>query len=130
MATIYIIKGPNDGDAFTVGDHEVVIGRGEDCSITLDDHKASRQHIKISYDSVAGGHVAEDLRSTNGTWRNGKSMTTAAVLINGDELEFGESAIEYSSQTFDSNEAAQAARKNSKPPQAPHTILDESNKPF
>lgn len=129
MATIYIIKGPNDGDAYTVGEEKIVIGRGTECGITLDDERTSRAHLQIIFDAEAGTHLAEDLQSTNGTWCNGKSISTPVILGDGDALELGNTAIEYSVRTFDSNEAAKAARTASMGGGQP-TMLDDSNRPF
>lgn len=129
MATIYIIKGPNDGDAYTIGEDAVVIGRGDECSVTLNDEKTSRTHLQLTFDKGSGTHTAEDMRSTNGTWCNGKSLTAAVVLADGDTLEIGNTAIEYSSRTFTSNEAALAARTANIRGGTP-TLLDDSNRPF
>ena len=129
MATIYVIKGPNDGDAYTVKEEDVIIGRGDDCGVTLADEKTSRAHLKISYDESSGKHVAEDLRSTNGTWCNGKTLTSRVALADGDILELGGTSIEYSIRTFDSNEAAIAARTASIRGGTP-TLLDDSNRSF
>ena len=106
MATIYVIKGPNDGDAYTLEEEAIVIGRGDDCGVTLKDEKTSRAHLQISFDSATGKHIAEDLRSTNGTWCNGKTMNAPTQLVDGDVLELGGTSLEYSSRTFSSNEAA------------------------
>ena len=135
MATIYIVKGPNDGDAYTLKEDTIIIGRGNDCGITLDDDKTSRSHVQICYDPKTGKHVLEDLRSTNGTWCNGKSITGSTVLAEGDVFELGITGIEYSASTFESNEAAAAARtsrikSSSNMTSDSHTMIDDSNKLF
>ena len=69
-------------------------------------------------------HFAEDMRSTNGTRCNGKTMTESVALSDGDELELGDTRIEYSSRTFPSNEAAAAAQERVvEPLKAPLTSL-------
>ena len=130
MATIYIIKGPGDGDAFSIGEDTVTIGRGDDCSITLNDEKTSRAHLQISFNKESGQHVAEDMKSTNGSWCNGKSMSSAVPLEHGAEIELGQTVLEYSERTFPNNEAAQAARKRTQAQDAPETLLDDQNRPF
>ena len=130
MATIYIIKGPNDGDAFSIGEDTVTIGRGEDCGITLNDEKTSRTHLQISFNKESGGHVAEDMKSTNGSWCNGKAMHSAIPLEHGAEIELGQTVLEYSSRTFPNNEAAQAARMRTMSHDAPETLIDDTNRPF
>ena len=130
MATIYIIKGPDDGDAFSIGEDTVTIGRGDDCSITLNDEKTSRAHLQISFDKDSRKHVAEDMKSTNGSWCNGKSMSSAVPLEHGAEIELGQTVLEYSERTFPNNEAAQAARKRTQAHDGPETLLDDTNRPF
>jgi pSer/pThr/pTyr-binding forkhead associated (FHA) protein len=129
MATIYVTKGPHDGDAFTIGSSTVVVGRGEECGITLDDEKTSRAHLQVTFDEATGCHSAEDLRSTNGSWHNGKSMTTAVALADGDMLELGKTALEFCAHTYPSNNAAKAARTSSVGGGQP-TMIDTTNKPF
>ena len=44
-----------------------VVGRGDDCDLTLDDDKASRRHARLT--ATADGTITiEDLGSTNGTY--------------------------------------------------------------
>ena len=86
MPTIYIIKGPNNGGIFTLTEDDCVIGRSDKCSIKLDDDRVSGSHLTISYDSDQSVHVAEDIRSTNGSWLNGRSLTAPAHLKDGDSF--------------------------------------------
>ena len=130
MATIYIIKGPDDGDAFSIGEDAVTIGRGDDCGITLGDEKTSRVHLQISFDKGSGQHIAEDMKSTNGSWCNGKAMHSPVPLEHGAEIELGQTVLEYSSRTFPNNEAAQAARKRTSSHNVHETLLDDTNRPF
>ena len=135
MATIYIVKGPDDGDAYTVQEENVVIGRGEECGVTLADEKTSRSHLQVSFDPTTKQHVAEDMRSTNGTRLNGNTITTSVPLAEGDILDLGDTSIEYSTRTFPSNEAAAAARTanihhSSGPASDSHTMIDDLNRPF
>ena len=95
MATLYIVQGPNNGEAYLLSEEAVVIGRGEESSIALADEKASRSHLKVAYNADTGKHVAEDLKSTNGTRWNGKLMSSATALSDGDKLAFGDTVIEY-----------------------------------
>jgi pSer/pThr/pTyr-binding forkhead associated (FHA) protein len=135
MATIYIVKGPDDGDAYTVQEENVDIGRGKECGVTLADEKISHLHLQVSFDTATKQHVVQDMRSTNGTRHNGNTITTSVSLADGDVLELGDTSIEYSSRTFPSNEAAAAARTasfrgGSDRHSGPHTMLDDSNRPF
>ena len=70
------------------------------------------------------------MKSTNGSWCNGKSLNSATPLEHGAEIELGQTVLEYSSRTFPNNEAAQAARKRTQAQDAPETLLDDQNRPF
>ena len=129
MATIYIIKGPNSGMVFELGDAPFLIGRSDSCNVTLDDDRVSGSHIEITFDKAEGRHVAEDAKSTNGTWFNGHSLTKATPLSDGDKIEIGNSVIEYTSKTYESIDAAKAARSDQIDSVAP-TLMDDENRPF
>ena len=126
MATLYIVQGPNNGEAYLLSEEVVVIGRGEESSIPLADEKASRSHLSVSYNSQTSKHVAEDLKSTNGTRWNGKLMGSATPLSDGDKLAFGDTVLEYSSATFSSAAAAKEAR-SATGTYTTHTLMDNDN---
>lgn len=62
----------------------VVIGRGDDCHVIIDDRQASRHHARIT--QTEDGYVLEDLASKNGTFLNGQPLTVPTVLRDGDEV--------------------------------------------
>src|SRR4051794_27733093 len=68
----------------------VVIGRGDDCDIVIDDRRASRRHAEVRF--VDGGWRIEDLGSHNGTFVDaarieGTFVTTHdAVLATGNTV--------------------------------------------
>jgi diguanylate cyclase (GGDEF)-like protein len=78
--------GPGMGARFALGDTPVVIGRGSDSDIRINDHSVSRRHARIQ--PGADGYYAIDLQSTNGTFVN---STPAAMykLKDGDYLRVG-----------------------------------------
>lgn len=64
-------------------DHEVVIGRSSECDITLGVAHLSRRHARLYF---SGEQLeVEDLRSSNGTYVNGKKVERS-LLRTGDEL--------------------------------------------
>ena len=129
MATIYIIKGNNNGEIYDVSEGSIRLGRSDACDVTLSDDRVSGTHLEISFDKALGCHVAEDTKSTNGTWFNGHSLVTPLQLKDGDRLEIGDSMVEYHSKSFDSIEKAEAARSVDPASVAP-TLMDDKNRPF
>jgi len=68
----------------------MVIGRHESCDIILNDHSVSRRQAKIEYQQ--GEYILTDLASTNGTFVNGKRITTHP-LRDGDTIKAGTSLL-------------------------------------
>lgn len=72
---------------FDLNGPEIVLGRGSDCHITLEDPLVSRRHARIV---IANGVAkVEDLASRNGVRVNGRKIKTAWDLANGDRIRIG-----------------------------------------
>ena len=71
----------------------VLIGRGKDCAVVLQDVSVSRIHAKITQDD-AGRVVVEDLRSSNGTYVNDRRVDLQE-LGHGDRIRFGTVAFSF-----------------------------------
>lgn len=78
--------GPGMGSRYTLGDLPLVIGRGSDCDIRINDHSVSRRHARIQ--PGADGYYAVDLQSTNGTYVNDVPASMCR-LKDGDYLRIG-----------------------------------------
>jgi two-component system, cell cycle response regulator len=76
----------NMGMRYALQDSPVVLGRGEDCDIRINDHSVSRRHARI--EPCADGYYAIDLQSTNGTFVN-DVPSDVATLKDGDYLRIG-----------------------------------------
>ena len=86
--------GPNVGKVFVLEPQDQLIGRDPTCAISVIDPEVSRKHARLVWDGE--NFTAEDLGSTNGTFVNGKRITTAHVLQIGDTVAFGENiALSY-----------------------------------
>jgi two-component system cell cycle response regulator len=82
---LVVVAGPRTGEMFSVGEG-VVIGRGADADVRVDDVEASRLHARITMQ--AGEAWVEDLESRNQTTLNGDPVTKAR-LTNGDKIRVG-----------------------------------------
>ena len=70
---------------------EVTIGRSRGCGVVLRDPSVSRGHALLS---VTGGRVTlQDLRSSNGTYVNGRRIDAETPLAEGDRVVIGETAL-------------------------------------
>jgi pSer/pThr/pTyr-binding forkhead associated (FHA) protein len=65
----------------------VLIGRGADCQLILDDDYVSTHHARITLG--ADGYLVEDLGSTNGTMLNNEPLTAPTSFNPGDSLRIG-----------------------------------------
>lgn len=78
--------GPGMGTRYPLADRPLVIGRGNDCDIRINDHSVSRRHARIQ--PGADGYYAVDLQSTNGTFVN-DVPTSMCKLKDADYLRVG-----------------------------------------
>jgi hypothetical protein len=69
-----------------IGD-KVVVGRGSNGHVTIDDPMLSREHIRI--DLSGAEPTLEDLHSRNGTQLNGRPLVGRATLKDGDRIRIG-----------------------------------------
>jgi pSer/pThr/pTyr-binding forkhead associated (FHA) protein len=63
----------------------IILGRQSDCDIILDDDRASRYHVFLTWDHAMG--YLRDNQSTNGTVINGQSCQGPVPLHHGDIVE-------------------------------------------
>jgi hypothetical protein len=72
---------------FDLPGSDVDIGRGPECSVTVEDPLISRRHARIRV--TAEGATVEDLGSRNGVRINGRLIRGASPIRNGDRLRLG-----------------------------------------
>src|ERR1700680_1620348 len=78
--------GPGMGTRYPLSDSPVVLGRGNDCDIRINDHSVARRHARVQ--PGADGYYAVDLQSTNGTFVN-DVPASICKLKDGDYLRVG-----------------------------------------
>lgn len=71
----------------------VVVGRSARCDIPIAASRASRRHCRVV--PGGGGHVVEDLGSTNGTTVNGAPFPQTQTLADRDVIDAGGCRIVY-----------------------------------
>ena len=77
--------GQSNAARWHLDQEEVIIGRGPECDIIIDDRQVSRRHARIRREFE--GFTIEDLESKNGTYLNGVSIRDAVVLQDGDVIQ-------------------------------------------
>lgn len=81
-----------------------IIGRQEGCDIRIDNLGISRNHARIVRDG--SGWIAEDLKSSNGTFVNGEQVERHH-LNEGDEIAIGKYIITFSESGVPAESTAQ-----------------------
>jgi diguanylate cyclase (GGDEF)-like protein len=90
-AHLIVLAGPGLGQMYRIDGPEVVIGRGADANIRLNDDGVSRLHARI-YLANDGQLCIEDLESANGTLLN-EHRVRRAVLRDGDKIQVGSTTV-------------------------------------
>lgn len=85
-------------DEFLMEKDVAIFGRGSNCDVVLTEKKASRKHFEVRRQGLS--FFLKDLNSANGTVVNG-SAVTEAELVAGDQIQVGESKIQFSIENKD-----------------------------
>jgi hypothetical protein len=89
---LVISEGTNAGIAVPLGPDPILLGRGADATIRLDDDYVSTRHARF----VPHGEdwYVEDLGSTNGTYIGSQRITTPMVVATGVQVRLGKTIAE------------------------------------
>jgi hypothetical protein len=102
MAKYQIIMraGPTPGQTYDLTQSDITIGRDINADIVISIPEISRRHARFRLGP--GGYMLEDLGSTNGTFVNGKRLTSPQLLRSGDIIMLGEAVtVVYEGGDFD-----------------------------
>ena len=88
---LVITQGSQTGQSAALADGPVLIGRGVDASLNLDDDYVSTRHARVV--SNADGVYLEDLGSTNGSYVNGQRITAPTTITLSDTLRIGRTVM-------------------------------------
>jgi hypothetical protein len=86
-----IADGPQAGVGAALAAEPVVIGRGSDCQIKLDDDYSSTRHARLFQSE--GEWWVEDLGSTNGTYLDGQRVTRPVPAEIGGSIRIGRTTL-------------------------------------
>ncbi|MCH9651317.1 MAG: sigma 54-interacting transcriptional regulator [Deltaproteobacteria bacterium] len=79
---------------FSLGAESLLVGRGSECDVVLQDQAVSRTHCQLLPDGV-GGWTVEDLGSRSGTVLDGSPVQGRQPLKNGSWLQLGDTAVQF-----------------------------------
>jgi two-component system, cell cycle response regulator len=91
QAYLIVISGPHVGRMYKVDQADITMGRSPKVDLQLNDVGVSRKHARI----VCRGEdvFVEDLKSANGTYINGRRVTSDYQLQDGDKITLGTTTI-------------------------------------
>ncbi|MDT9593043.1 FHA domain-containing protein [Nocardioides zeae] len=89
---VLVVQGTNAGARAELDGRPILIGRGTDAAIRLDDDYASTRHARI----VPSGEqwFVEDLGSTNGTYVGSARVSQPTTLTLGTQVRIGKTILE------------------------------------
>ncbi|HEX6246743.1 MAG TPA: FHA domain-containing protein [Nocardioidaceae bacterium] len=89
---VAITEGANAGETISLDDAPLLIGRGSDAAIRLDDDYVSTRHARIA--ASGDEWFIEDLGSTNGTYLGSQRITQPTTLQLGSQVRIGKTTLE------------------------------------
>ena len=89
---VAITEGANAGETISLDLAPLLIGRGSDAAIRLDDDYVSTRHARIA--SSGDQWFVEDLGSTNGTYIGASRITQPTVINLGTQIRIGKTTLE------------------------------------
>jgi len=89
---VAVIQGQNSGVTASLADAPILIGRGNDAAIRLDDDYVSTRHARIA--ASGDQWYVEDLGSTNGTYLGTQRITQPTTIGLGAQVRIGKTILE------------------------------------
>ncbi|SRR5688572_30830471 len=89
---VAVIQGQNAGATANLAEAPILIGRGNDAAIRLDDDYVSTRHARIA--ASGDQWYVEDLGSTNGTYLGTQRITAPTTIGLGAQVRIGKTILE------------------------------------
>ncbi|RLV48422.1 FHA domain-containing protein [Nocardioides mangrovicus] len=89
---VTIVEGGQSGEVVSLAQAPLLIGRGSDAAIRLEDDYVSTRHARIA--SNDDQWYVEDLGSTNGTYVGSTRITQPTTLTLGSQVRIGKTVLE------------------------------------
>lgn len=89
---LQVVAGPNTGQSVPLGDQPILLGRGTDAAIRLDDDYVSTRHARFA--TNGDQWFVEDLGSTNGTYLGTQRVSTPIPVGIGMQVRLGKTVVE------------------------------------
>ncbi len=89
---VLVIEGANTGERAELDQAPILIGRGTDAAIRLDDDYVSTRHARIA--ASGDQWFVEDLGSTNGTYIGSVRITQPTTITLGTQVRIGKTILE------------------------------------
>ena len=89
---VLVVDGANKGERADLAQAPILIGRGSDAAIRLDDDYVSTRHARIA--ASGDQWFVEDLGSTNGTYVGSARITQPTTLSLGTQVRIGKTILE------------------------------------
>ena len=89
---VLVTDGANSGERADLEQAPILIGRGTDAAIRLDDDYVSTRHARIA--SSGDQWFVEDLGSTNGTYVGSSRLTQPTTISLGTQIRIGKTTLE------------------------------------
>lgn len=89
---LQVVSGPNSGQSVPLGEGPILLGRGTDAAIRLDDDYVSTRHARFATNGEQW--FVEDLGSTNGTYLGSQRVTTPVPIGLGIQVRLGKTIVE------------------------------------
>lgn len=91
-AELVILTGETEAERVRIRPQGLVVGRSPEAEIQISDPYSSEFHARVGIQD--GQVVVHDLGSTNGTYVNGRRVTSPTSVTRGDTVQIGKTILE------------------------------------